>query len=257
MNYFQSLTLVQTLASMKLKSEASRLVLSYLWWIIEPVLFVAMFYFVFDVLLGTGRGDFVVFLIVGKIPFLWFSKSINSSANSLVSAMGIMGQRDFPKHVFPYVVVQQNTHKQIVVFCLLIIVLIFMGYVPSLNWLYLLPVVLVNYLLILPLSMIAALLVVYLRDFRMVINLGTTFLMFASGIFWDVRSFASAETQRLLLTYNPLAFLLDAYRQVLMYSAVPDLHHLAWIGVISLLALFLVHMIFNSLSQLIARKVIS
>ncbi|TCS41958.1 ABC transporter permease [Reinekea marinisedimentorum] len=256
MNYFQSLTLAQTLASMKLKSEASRLVLSYLWWVIEPMLFVAMFYFVFEVLLGSGRGDFIVFLMVGKIPFLWFIKTINSSANALISGKGIMGQRDFPKHIFPYVVVEENTQKQMVVFLFMVIALIAKGYEPSFHWLYFLLIVAVNFLLMLPLAMLAALVVVYVRDLRMVISLATTFLMFSSGLFWDVRSL-EAGAQHLLLTYNPMAFLLDAYRQVLMFSAVPDIAHLGWILLGSLVALFFMHFLYSVQSKFIARKVLS
>lgn len=256
MNYFQSLTLAQTMASMKLKSESSRLVLSYLWWVIEPMLFVVMFYFVFEVLLNSGRGDFVVFLMVGKIPFLWFVKTINSSANALISAKGIMGQRDFPKYIFPYVVVGENTQKQMVVFLFMIIALIAKGYQPSVEWLCFLLIVVVNFLLILPVAMLSALLVVYVRDLRMVIQLGTTFLMFSSGLFWDVRSLGE-EAQHLLLTFNPLAFLIDAYRQILMHSTVPDFVHITWIVVGSLIALLFMHFLYAVQSQFVARKVLS
>jgi lipopolysaccharide transport system permease protein len=34
----------------------------------------------------------------------------------------------------------------------------------------------------------------------------------------------------LILSLNPLAFILDAYRQVLMYDTAPDMAHLAAIG---------------------------
>lgn len=45
----QFFELVDIQARMSLKAEASKLYLSYLWWILEPILYVLVFYFVFDV----------------------------------------------------------------------------------------------------------------------------------------------------------------------------------------------------------------
>lgn len=258
MRYFQSLSLINTMAAFKLKSEASRLVFSYFWWIIEPILFVAMYYTVFSLLLDRARGvDFIFFLMAGKVPFLWFSKTVNSSANSLIAGKAIMSQRDFPKHVFPFVVVQQNFYKQIAVFVLLLLALVVWGYRPSLNWLYFPVIVFSNYLLILLVSMLSSLLVVYLRDMRMIISMGTTFLMFSSGIFWDIRTLASKDVQELIFIFNPLAYFLDEYRQVLLRSQAPDLTHLVVLTVVSLFFLFLVHKVLKIQSQFIARRVIS
>ena len=51
-------------ARMALRADAQKFVLGYLWWILEPLFFVAVFYVVFGVILQNGRGDFLAFLIV-------------------------------------------------------------------------------------------------------------------------------------------------------------------------------------------------
>lgn len=56
------------------------------------------------------------------------------------------------------------------------------------------------------------------------------FLMFTSGIFWDVRALSDPDKIELLLYANPLAFVLDGYRQILMYETPPDMVHLLSIG---------------------------
>ena len=58
----QSLTLMNAMATLSLKADAQRYFFGYLWWILEPLLWVGVFYLVFEVLLGTGRADFLVFL---------------------------------------------------------------------------------------------------------------------------------------------------------------------------------------------------
>ena len=66
-----------------LHADAQKFVLGYLWWILEPLFFVAVFYVVFGVILQSGRADFLAFLIVGKLPFQWFAGAVNHSASTL------------------------------------------------------------------------------------------------------------------------------------------------------------------------------
>ena len=63
---------MNAMATLSLKADAQRYFFGYLWWILEPLLWVGVFYLVFEVLLGTGRADFLVFLAVGKLTFIWF-----------------------------------------------------------------------------------------------------------------------------------------------------------------------------------------
>jgi len=47
------------------------------------------------------------------------------------------------------------------------------------------------------------------------------FLLFVSGVFWDVNAVADADVRRWLLLLNPLATLIDAYRQILLLGSPP------------------------------------
>ncbi|QIR15136.1 ABC transporter permease [Shewanella aestuarii] len=223
MAFFQYFPLIHLMARMKLKSKANTLVLSYLWWVLEPLLFVAMFYFVFKFLLHRGQEDFLIFLIIGKIPFLWFSKSITSAANSLIENKGLINQRPIPKFVFPLVNIHEAAYQQVVTFAVLLSFVTFNGYTAFSLWWQLVPLIIIQYLLICGLGSIFAFCVTYLPDFRMIIQMFTMGMMFTSGIFWSVSDIADPQLQYLILTFNPLAALIDGYRQVLMYG-----QHLDW-----------------------------
>ncbi len=242
---------------MNLKAEASRFILSYLWWIIEPLLFVLVFYLVFEVLLGRGRGDFLLFLVCGKVPFMWFQKSVVSSSNSIVQNRGLINQIDMPKAIFPYVSVHEALYRQWAVFLVLLAFLAFYGHWPTIGWLWILPIVFVQYLLILVCSLLGALCVSFVRDVKMLINMGMLFLLFASGIFWDVHDIASPQSRELLLTLNPMAYLLDAYRQVLMYDSFYDMSHLLALGFVCLTGLLILHWVMHVSGKAIAAKVVN
>jgi lipopolysaccharide transport system permease protein len=257
MKPLQFLSLLDLKARMSLKSEASKLYLSYLWWVLEPILWVLVFYFVFETLLGTGRGNFLFFLMCGKIPFLWFSKSVTGGASSIVLNKGLINQTNVPKYFFPYLALQEVLYKQWLVFLVLFGLAALYGYMPSLHWLWLIPLLIVQYLLIILCTLLAALVVSYVGDMRILINMAMMFLMFSSGIFWEITRIADPVKQELVLTWNPLAFLIDAYRKVIMHGAVYDLGHLINLGGIFLIALVLIHWIYRVKSQDIAARVIN
>ena len=168
----------------------------------------------------------------GKLTFIWFSKSVVQASRSIVASKGLIGKIDLPKSLFPLASVQEGMYRQLAVFALLLSYLALQGYAPSATWLWLLPVLLVQYLLIVLASLVGAYLVCLVFDFTLVIGLAMTFLLFTSGIFWDVRALPDPQMAQWVLNLNPLAFLIDAYRQVLMYGQVPDLAHLTVLAVV-------------------------
>ena len=162
---------------------------------------------------------------------MWFSKTVTQAGNSIITGKGLVGRINVPKSLFPMAVVQESLYRQASVFILLFAVLLFNGYAITATLWYLVPILFVNYLMIVSCAFIASYIVCLIRDFSPLISLGMVFLMFTSGIFWDVRGLDDPVKTELLLALNPLLFVLDAYRQVLMYETPPDMLHLTLIGV--------------------------
>lgn len=228
-----------------LKEEASHSYLNYIWWLLEPALLVAVFYLVFEVMLNRGGEGFLYFLICGKIPFLWFSKSVTNSAGSIMAGRGLISQMAIPKPFFPMLVVAQDSVKQIFVMLALAVFIWGSGYAPHLGWLMLPAVMLVQLLLISAAALFAAAIVPFVPDFRYIISTGMIMLMFGSGIFYDYRTALLDMHQRYFLL-NPLARLIEAYRDILIRAAMPDWNGLtivaiASIGVIALLGFYYRH----------------
>ena len=97
----QLLEVFFTQVAFNLKSETRKTYLNYFWWVLEPALFTGVFYLVFAVFLNRGTDDFVLFLLCGKIPFLWFSKTVSNASNSIVAGKGLIHQMAIPKAYFP------------------------------------------------------------------------------------------------------------------------------------------------------------
>lgn len=257
MSLSQYFSLINIQALMTLRADASRYFLGYIWWVLEPLLYVALFYTVFEIILDSGKSDYLVFLMCGKLTFVWFSQTVNKASGSIVGAKSLIGKINVPKSLFPMAVVQEGLYKQGAVFLLLFVVLVLFGYTPGPSWLWLLPVLLVNYVMIVACALIGAYIVCIVRDFAKLISLGMVFLMFISGVFWDVRDLADPGKIDLVLAINPIAFMIDAYRQVLMHQTAPDPTHLLLIGVFFGLMLALVGWLTHRRSQYLALKVLT
>jgi lipopolysaccharide transport system permease protein len=239
-----------------MKAEASKLYLSHLWWVIEPLLFVYAFYFVFRILLQNQQEDFLLFLLCAKIPYMWFSKSVTNASGSIIANGGIISQLDISKAIFPYSSIQLSLYKEIPVFVVLVCIAISYGYFPDLQWLWLLPLFVLEYVLIVAFGMLTAFTVCYVNDARMIISMGMLFLMFASGIFFDI-SIIAEPMRTYLLVLNPVAFLCDGFRTILMNKGMYSLQHLSYLMVLSLALLVVVHVVYLRLSKAIAARVVS
>ena len=223
------LRFIDLTARMALRADASTLVLGYLWWILEPLLFVAIFYLVFAIILDSQRADILSFLIVGKLPFQWFGGGLNLAAMSIFSSQSLISNTHVPKALLVFSKIQQGTYKQLAVFTLMAIYLLSVGSHPSWGWFWVIPIAVAQYFVILACALVGAVMVCFAKDFAKLIQMFVIFMMFSSGIFWDVRAL-EPELQALIFNFNPLAFLLDSYRQVLLYHGDIDLVRLALIA---------------------------
>jgi len=245
--------LIWTKAKFNLRSEVHRNYLSYGWWVLEPLMYMAVYYVVFGLLLSRGGQDYPVFLLTGLIPWMWFMKAVSTSSGSILSGQNLILQVGLPSMVFPLVSILQATIKQLPVFILLLGFVWLQGYSPSIYWWALIPVAIVQLLLVMACACIVAAVIPFIRDFAYLVPTGLTFLMFMSGIFYDYRNI-SEEWQEVFLL-NPMAFLLKCYREILMNGISPDLAVLAWWGAGSTTACLMLLLLYKKLRYIFPRVV--
>ncbi len=241
-----------TKLSMNLRSEVSRTYLGYLWWLLEPVLYVTALYVVFGIFLHTRTENFIVFLVCGQVTFSWFSRSVGNCTRSLLQEKGLINQVAIQKLFFPLLVVCQDLVKQGVVFLAMFGFLIFMGVQPAAAWWSLPVLILVQWLFILGIGMVCAGIVPLVPDLKFLINTLLMVTMWASGIFYSYKDVLLREHQELFLM-NPMANLIKNYRQVILDGALPDWGALAAIALFSMALIVVMLWVFRRLDTTYAR----
>jgi lipopolysaccharide transport system permease protein len=239
---------------LNLKAEAARTYLSYVWWLLEPALMVSVLYVVFAIFLATRTPDFIIFLVCGKIPFLWFSKSVSNASRSIMAGRGLINQVSIPMPFFPILVVFQDAFKQTVVFVFMFAFFFIFGLDATWVWFTVIFVILTQLLLIIALSLLVAAITPFLPDFRYLIAAGMMALMFGSGIFYSYKSVLLPEHQQLFLM-NPVANLIKNYRQVLMDNIPPDWTALGYICLGSILLIIVMTLYYRRTDTSYARLI--
>jgi len=210
----------------QLKSEARQYYLGYLWFALEPMLMTGIFFLVFGFLLGTRSPEYLWFLIIGMITWQWFEAAINEGMMGIKSKLHILSQMPLPKYLFPLVNVGAATWR---FFCVLIIVLIaniiwWKGLCFS--WLMLQVVMVIQLGIIIGIVWLLAIATSYSEDTIKITQAVLRLFFYLSGIFFAADR-VPVELQKAFWA-NPLADLLQAYRDILLYGQFPDISSLAY-----------------------------
>lgn len=236
-----------------LLSEAARYRLGWLWWIAEPLAMTAVFYVVFRYLRGAEE-DFVYFLIVGVVAWLWFSSGAGNAAQSLANAHSLVLQVKLPKMIFPLIGVVSVAFKQVFVFgALLAVVGGLVG--TGAAWLALPALFATQLLLIAAVACSFAFLCAWIPDLRFIVASGLQLMMFCSGVFFEIASLPDAMQPWFRL--NPMAVMLDEYRSVLLDGELPNFTWCASLSAGCLLWLALLYHSYRYWDDMLTRRIIS
>jgi lipopolysaccharide transport system permease protein len=211
------------------------------WSFFNPVLMLAVYTFVFSEIFGLRWGEntdshnkaqFAFILFAGLIVLALFSEVLNAAPKVVLSNANYVKKVVFPLEVLP--VIQMGSaifHALASTAVLLAASAIVTGNLP---WtaLFLPLIFLPLIMLTMGLAWILASLGVYLRDVGQGIGMATTVLMFLSPVFYPLE--AVPERFRPYILANPLTFIIEQTRAVLIWGNTPDWVHL---GLYSLVAL--------------------
>jgi len=223
-------------ASSDLKAESRRGTLGLLWWILEPVLYVGVFYIIFSLIFKRGDEAQISSLLTALIVWKWFDSSVRQSSMSIVNNTGLIRQIHIPKVILPFMVVTTSAMKFIIIFMVLIVFLISTNGAPTAFWISIPLVMFVQLVVCLAVGCLLAALVPFLPDIRMIIDNGMTLLFFLSGIFFNINNVSS--DLKFYLYLNPMVGLIESYRLVLIENKWPDFNMLFIIFIASSFVLF-------------------
>lgn len=218
---FRYRSLMRNLITKDLKVRYKNSVLGFFWSLLNPLLMMLVFTFVFTQLLGETIPNFPVFVLIGLLSWNWTATSIAAGTMSIVSNAPLISKVYFPRMMLPLSVVLANGVNYVLAFPVIFLFMIIYGMDFS-PWLVYLPVIVaVQATLLCGLTLLLSALCVYFRDTTVLVDIGILAWFFLTPIFYRVEDVVPDLVQW-MYWLNPMASIIAELHTVLYYGGVPD-----------------------------------
>ncbi|MBU0617486.1 MAG: ABC transporter permease [Planctomycetes bacterium] len=242
---------IRFLTSSNLKAGHRDKVLGHLWNLLDPLMFMLVYFFVFGVLFGLaggGRGRsvaFMLYILVGILVFRFISGTINQAANCIRGNRGLIHEINFPKAVFPISVTLSRLYDFLWGTIVILVFLVLAGRWPTLHFLWLPLLVGLMVLFTMGTALAVAYLGAFFADTTNVVNVVLRLLFYCSPIFYYVRPkpgipdkdvfLYEHETVHTLYLLNPIACFFETFRDALLWGDMPELRMLLYTAAVSIM----------------------
>lgn len=245
---FRYRSLIGNLVAKDLKVRYKSSVLGFFWSLLNPLLMMLVFTFVFTQLLGETIPHFPVFVLIGLLSWNWTSTSIGMGTTSLIDNASLINKVYFPRILLPISVVASNMANYVlalpVIFAAMLVAR--MEFTP---WILYLPVIIfVQMTFLVGAVLILSAIHIYFRDTTVLVEVGLTAWFFMTPIFYRVEDVAP-DYVSLMYRLNPMASIIAELHTILYYGGVPDPFFMARTFATALAMVVIGYVLFNRVSK--------
>ena len=221
--------------------------LGILWSFMNPLLMTLVYAIVFPFLLRGSQPHYTTFIVIAILPWNWFTSTISQGTSTILGNGGIIKKVYFPREILPISVVSSGLINFLISCLIILIFLLFsgIGYSP---YILLVPfIIIIQYVLQLGIILITSAVNVYIRDVEYIINFFVSMLFYATPVIYSIDMFPSKI--QWILRLNPMATLIESYRDIFFYQQAPNFLLLGIVFVVSLVLLAIGVVVFKKLEK--------
>jgi len=212
---YQSRHLIWKLARNDFKKRYAGSYLGAVWAMVQPVVTVAMYYVVFDVIMGTGNAmvpdkPYVLFLTAGLVPWFYFNEALNNGTNALLEYNYLVKKVVFKISVLPIIKIIAATFIHVFFVLVMLVIAAIYGYYPTIYMIQLVYYSLCLFIFVLGLCYSTCAIMVFFKDIGQIISILLQIGMWATPILWDVNTLS--PTVQMIVKINPLVYIVNGYR---------------------------------------------
>jgi len=195
------------------------------WSILDPLAFIVILYFVFGMRYGDNNVlgvPFIVYLITGYIAYDFFSNTLTKASNSIVMYSFLLKKMNFRVAILPIIQLLSSLYLHMIILLITFVILIINRILPTIYWLQLIYYIISISCFLIGLSWFTSSVSLFFPDLKNVINIGTRLLFFITPIFWNIKGVS--DSSAFILKLNPMFYIVEGYRDSLLYG-VPFWQH--------------------------------
>jgi teichoic acid transport system permease protein len=247
-----SFYLILRLSAFELKSANTNNYLGRLWELLNPMIQLTIYWFVFGAGIRKGREvpmdngmhvPFFIWMVTGMIVWFFINPAISASSRSIYSRIQLIAKMSFPMSAIPSFVIMANFYTHLILVAVVTIFLQFTDFKLSIYFIQLPYFMIATLLFLLALALVTSTLSTIVRDVQQVVQSVLKMLLYLTPLLWQTDSLMiNGIDFAFILKLNPLYYIVEGYRAALLgttwYPAeYPQLTLYFWITV---LVLFLI-----------------
>lgn len=221
-------------ARSQLKSEVANSYLNWIWWVLDPLCFMLIYTFIFGYVFNSKESYFPVFIFIGLSMWDFFNRTLTNSVKIVRNNKAIVSKVYLPKYFLLLTKLWVNAFKMMISFGIVVLLMVFFQVPLSWNVLFFIPVILVLGVFTFGCAVHLMHFGVYVEDLSNVVAIVLRFGFYLTGVFYSVEG-RIPGWGAFLNRYNPLAYLITAMRDCLIYQKTPELQYLLFWLVVGLL----------------------
>ncbi|WP_026570726.1 ABC transporter permease [Sediminibacillus sp. JSM 1682029] len=215
---FKYFYLVRRLSMYELKVSNNNNYLGMAWEIINPLIQIGIYWFVFGYGMrersNINEGDlqvpFVLWLVAGIVVWFFFYQSTIQGSKSIYSRLKILSKMNFPMSVIPNYVIFSKFYVHVIMSVITIVIFQLSGYPINIYYLQFIYFILATFCFMYSLALITSTLSTLVRDVHMFLQATLRMLLYLSPILWTMESLP--EELQFVMKINPLYYLIEGYR---------------------------------------------
>lgn len=200
-------------------------VLGFLWTYINPLCQVIVYSIVFRVIFRVNIEKFYLYLIIGMMPWTFFSSSVQGGSTCIRAQSDMIKKIYFPREVIPISYVTSTFVNMLLSFIIVFLAVLVSGFGINFKVIWYLPLIMIiQYIFVLGLALIVSSITVYFRDLEQIVGVLLMAWIYVTPIMYNVEYVPEAYRKYIVL--NPMTPIVEIYHQVLYYRITPTRNYL-------------------------------
>ncbi|WP_408070089.1 ABC transporter permease [Butyrivibrio sp. JL13D10] len=218
---YNSRKLIRRLAVNDFKKRYAGSYMGVVWALVQPVVTVLMYWFVFDKILKTksqmvaGGVDvpYVLFLTTGLVPWFFFNEALMNGTTSLLEYNYLVKKVLFKISILPLIKVIAALFIHVFFALVMIAVSCMYGYYPTIYTIQIFYYAICEFILVLSICYTTCAVVVFFRDLTQILAIVLQVGQWATPILWDINMLP--DNLKWIIKLNPMTYIVNGYRNAM------------------------------------------
>lgn len=210
--------LIWRLAKNDFKKRYAGSYMGIVWALVQPVVTVLMYWFVFDrifqsraqMVSGGLEVPYVLFLTAGLVPWFYFQEGLLNGTTSLLEYNYLVKKVLFKISILPLIKIIAATFIHLFFALVMVIVAIGYGYYPTMYTIQIFYYMFCEFIFMLALSYATSSIVVFFRDLTQIISIALQLGQWATPILWNISMIP--DNLKWIIKLNPMTYIVEGYR---------------------------------------------